>query len=181
MSSISADISSLTKSSEPYTARASIVDGVVDNSTTTLTGDRTSSLFNAASKELGKDDFLTLLVTQMRYQDPLNPMENTEFVSQLAQFRALENSANIEAAIGKLDDSFKGTITAQQYTAQSISNTAAVSLIGKDVRLRQVTVNWTAKAGEQVPIRVHLGNSASATVELVNADGEVVKTMKATG
>jgi len=178
--SVSADISSLTKATEPYTAKASIVDGVVDTSTATVTGDRTSGIFANASKELGKDDFLKLLITQLRFQDPLNPMENTEFVAQLAQFRALENSSNIELAIGKLDESFKGTVAAQAYSAQSISNTAAVSLIGKQVRLRQDSVNWTAKAGEKVPIRVHLGNSTDAIVEIVNDDGDVIKTMKAT-
>jgi flagellar basal-body rod modification protein FlgD len=47
---------------------------------------------------LGKDDFLNLLVTQMRYQDPLEPMSNTESIAQLAQFSALEQMTNIATA-----------------------------------------------------------------------------------
>ncbi len=45
--------------------------------------------------ELNKDAFLSLLVTQMQYQDPLNPMNNGEYLSQLAQFSALEQMTNV--------------------------------------------------------------------------------------
>jgi len=44
----------------------------------------------AQKDELGKLDFLNILVTQLRYQDPLNPIDDKEFIAQLAQFSALE-------------------------------------------------------------------------------------------
>lgn len=44
----------------------------------------------AQSNQLGKMDFLNILVTQLRYQDPLNPMDDKAFIAQLAQFSALE-------------------------------------------------------------------------------------------
>ena len=180
MTSVSSDISSFLSPQQPYTARASVTDGgAVDTTTSKVTGDRNSGLFAAASKEMGKDDFLMLLVTQLRYQDPLNPMDNTEFVSQLAQFRALESNTNIEKAIQNLDQSFKGTVDAQTYSAQSITNSGAVSLIGKSVRMRQTTLEWYAKAGESVPLQVHLGNATAGIVEIVDKDGEVVKTLEA--
>ena len=50
---------------------------------------------------LGKDAFLQLLVTQMQYQDPLDPQDNSEYVAQLAQFSALEQMTNVAEELEK--------------------------------------------------------------------------------
>lgn len=53
------------------------------------------------STDLDKEAFLQLLVTQMQYQDPLNPGDSTEYMSQLAQYSALEATMNIGDAVEK--------------------------------------------------------------------------------
>ncbi len=71
---------------------------------------------------LGKDDFLLLLVTQFKYQDPLNPMDDKEFVSQLSQFSSLEQLMNLNTSMEGLTGATK---------EQQMMN--AGSYIGKDV------------------------------------------------
>jgi flagellar basal-body rod modification protein FlgD len=175
--SVSAGIDSLRPATEAYSASASVADGGIEASSTTVTGDRDGGLFTP-QKELGKQDFLELLVAQLQFQDPLSPMENTEFVAQLAQFSALEGNYNIEKALGKLDESFQSTVSSQQASAQSMTNASAVSLIGKQVRLRRSSLPYSALPGEEVPIRVHVGEASSATVRILDGEGEVVCTLE---
>ena len=73
------------------------VNGYIANtqvtSTTTATTSTTAS--TTSSSDLDKDAFLHLLVTQLRYQDPLNPMDDRDFIAQLAQFSSLEQMQNL--------------------------------------------------------------------------------------
>lgn len=89
------------------TITAPIVDGQVQTNTTP---DYTSS--NKGTDSLGKDAFMQMLVTQMQYQDPLEPQDNSQFLSQLAQFSSLEEMQNM--------------------TSQ-LNNNQALSLVGKNV------------------------------------------------
>lgn len=54
------------------------------------TGYQATASSTTGTSDLGKDQFMLLLLTQLRNQDPLQPMDNTEFISQLAQFNTLE-------------------------------------------------------------------------------------------
>ncbi|MBM3791569.1 MAG: hypothetical protein FJW35_14645 [Acidobacteria bacterium] len=57
------------------------------------------------AQELGKDDFLKLLVVQLQHQDPLSPMKNEEYIAQLATFSSLEQLIAINQGVTKLTTS----------------------------------------------------------------------------
>src|SRR6478672_9607109 len=55
--------------------------------------------------ELGKDEFLQILVTQLRNQDPMQPMQDKEFIAQMAQFSSLEQMMNMSKEVTSLRQS----------------------------------------------------------------------------
>ena len=63
-----------------------------------------SALTAISPKTLSQDDFLKLLVVQMKSQDPLNPKKDTEFIAQMTQFSALEQSKSMQKDIAELRD-----------------------------------------------------------------------------
>jgi flagellar basal-body rod modification protein FlgD len=83
---------------------------------------------------LDKDDFLKILITQLSHQDPTQPMEDQEFISQMAQFSSLEQMTNVSTGLTKVAD--------------LVSRAQAVSLLGKVVEVSDGygTVNGTVEA-----------------------------------
>ena len=84
---------------------ANVVDGQIVNNGASQSSSSISKAIEASKREAGgaldKDAFLQLLVTQMQYQDPLEPTDNTEYVSQLATFSTLEEMQNMGATMDK--------------------------------------------------------------------------------
>lgn len=84
-----------------------------------------------SSNNLGKDDFLKLMLTELRYQDPMEPVKDKEFIAQLAQFSALEQMQNLNKTMSNF--------LAEQQKAQEnlyylFSAARATDLIGKEVK-----------------------------------------------
>ncbi len=69
--------------------------GIVNDGKITNLGESIESKKKGSSDSVDKEQFLNLLVTQLKYQDPLEPMDNTEYVSQLATFSELEQMQNV--------------------------------------------------------------------------------------
>jgi flagellar basal-body rod modification protein FlgD len=86
----------------------------------------------------------------------------------------------MQKAIDTLSSSYQSSLAAQQSSVQAMTNATSVSLIGKDVRIKQTDVTYSGLAGESDPIQVNLGNNDSATVQILDASGTVMKTLQAT-
>jgi flagellar basal-body rod modification protein FlgD len=69
---------------------------------------RAANEANAKKQELNQEDFLTLMITQLRNQDPFKPMDPSQYVGQLAQFSSVQGLAEINKQIGSLTDSLRG-------------------------------------------------------------------------
>ena len=113
------------------------------------------------ANQLGKDDFLKLLVAQLKNQNPLNPLANDQFISQSAQFSSLEALQNITKGI----DSLNGT-------AGGGALSSAASLLGRPVMATSGSFTYT---GAPVSLPYALSAPvADAALEVTDASGVVV-------
>ncbi len=87
-----------------------------------------------ASNSLGKDDFLSLLITQLQNQDPTSPMEDREFIAQMAQFSTLEQMTNMSNGFAQVTN--------------LINSSQALGLIGRQVEIVQGSSAITGKVTE---------------------------------
>jgi len=118
--------------------------------------------------KLDKDAFMTLLLTQMKNQDPTNPMKSHEMAAQLAQFTSLEKLSNIDSGIEKLNT--------QKNPAQ---NFEALNFIGKKVVTDSSTVTH-ASPTEMHDLDFNLaGDALKAEIRVKDKDGNVIRNLSA--
>ena len=145
---------------------ATVAAGVVSTLAQKAFGS-TSETSTTSSQTMGKDDFMKLMLAQLQNQDPMNPMDNTAFVAQTAQFSSLEQLQNINKSL-------------QGLTSQAGNGgvASASALLGKTV-----TVNGSPLAldgSNPATMAYGLSGPASAVVVRVqDAAGNVVRTITA--
>jgi flagellar basal-body rod modification protein FlgD len=96
---------------------------------------------------LGKDEFLQLLVSQLRHQDPLNPADPQEFAAQLAQFSSVEQ-------LLKIGDQLAAMAAGNEALIATINSSSAIDLIGKQVMVLGDTVEMPASGDLNVTVSV---------------------------
>lgn len=122
-----------------------------------------------STKSLGKDDFMKLLLAQLKNQDPLKPMEGTEFTAQLAQFSSLEQLSNLNAEL-----------KTQSVNQITMGYAQSVNMIGKEVVAN--TGNTVTVSGSTAGLNYSLAKDAqSVTISIFDKDGRLVKTWDETG
>lgn len=113
------------------------------------------------NKEIGKTEFLQLLVTQLKNQDPLNPMENQEFAVQLAQFSSLEQLMSINNKVGG--------------TGGSGDFGSLASYLGNEVVLNSDKAHVENHDGGRISVDLNQ-DAAGLRIDLLNPDGSVAET-----
>lgn len=115
-------------------------------------------------QHLGQADFMKLMMAQMNHQDPLKPMANGEFISQMAQFSSVKGLKDIKDSFNKLANALQSSQALQ-----------ASSMVGRKVlipgRLGELAAN-----GMQGAIDLPTGTD-KLTVKIMNKAGQLVKTL----
>jgi len=113
--------------------------------------------------DLGQEDFLTLMITQFRNQDPFEPMDNGEFLGQLAQFSTVSGISSLNEGFASLSSSLQNEQALQ-----------AANLVGHRV-LASSDVGYLAEDGS-ISGAVELGSSASSVqVEIADSTGQLIR------
>lgn len=133
----------------------------MNGTSATSSGSATAS---GSSVSAMQSQFMNLLVTQLKNQDPLNPMNNTQITSQLAQLSTVQGVQQLNSTLTSLMSSYQASQSLQ-----------ASNMIGHNVLANGSTLSYT---GSATNFGVNLASAAdSVSVNLVNSSGQVVDSM----
>lgn len=135
---------------------------------TSLAGSAAKAAPTPAGGNMGKNEFLKLLVAQLKHQDPMNPSNGQELAAQLAQFSSLEQLTQIGATLEGHGSSLEGVIS-------SVQSSGAQAMLGRTVLAAsdQVLVRDGADTRARVAVGDHGGE---ATLKVYDGSGKVVAT-----
>jgi flagellar basal-body rod modification protein FlgD len=120
----------------------------------------------ASRTDLGKAEFMTLLLTQLQHQDPMNPLEAHEFAAQLADFTSVDE-------LGQINQALAYQLESLQLSAALSETSFSAALVGKTVIAEGDQINVTDR--ESVEITVDIGDGGgNAVLRLFDADGNQV-------
>lgn len=129
-------------------------------------------------QELGKDEFMELLIAQMKYQDPLEPMDNKEFIAQTAQFSSLEQMLNLNNTFSDFSSTQSESMNALAASLSDFTRMSQVGnsldFIGRDVQLQS---NTLAVEDGIVPLQV-VGvclEPQETFIEITDDEGNIVR------
>ncbi|MCL5035330.1 MAG: flagellar hook capping protein [Bacteroidetes bacterium] len=141
-------------------------------STQSTSGSSASSSQAAASttnNTLNESDFLQMLVTELQNQDPTNPLQSTDLAAQLAQFSSVSE-------LQTLNQSVQSSTSANLVMTQSISNTMAATLIGKQVQVNSPNIGYDGSTQPTLGFNL-TGAAADVQVKILNSNGGTVRTI----
>ena len=137
-----------------------------------------SSGASSMTSQLGPDAFLQLLTTQLKNQDPLQPMDDTQSVAQLAQFSALQASTNLESDFAKFQSNFavlqSASLigkTASVNTSDAGGNSSTVTGTISSIQVVNGSPQFTMTGSNGQPITDSKGNPLQFTTNQITAIG----------
>lgn len=142
------------------------IDTTTAAGTATTSNTGTTSAAAAAQNQLGVDynNFLKLLTTQIQNQDPLQPMDSTQFVSQLAQLSQVEQAVQTNSNLEKMNTQIS-----------SVSGIVSLGLVGRQVQVASDKLQLSGGSAQTAYRLSSTAASASATIS--DANGTVVRTV----
>jgi flagellar basal-body rod modification protein FlgD len=134
------------------------LENIVSQTGATANQGQTSNM-----KSVGKDEFMKLLLAQLKNQDPLKPMDGTDFAAQLAQFSSLEQLKNLNT-----------TLETQSVNQMTLGYAQSVNMIGKEAVTN--SGNTVTANGQTTELNYSLAKDAqTVTISIMDKDGKLVK------